>query len=251
MARVGSGAATLALLPGARTAIDPADWPRLLAVSVVWVGIPFTLFPLAEEHINSAVTGLLNGATHFSLVWSGRSTSTVLLGARSGGGWSSASPASRWSASARRPREGRRSWAFSWSSPRPACYGVAANLTGAIQQKYGSVAVMSKVLALATIWTVPFGLWGLSRSGFGWGAAAAVGVLGVLGTGIVFALMATLVGRVGGPRASFITYLVPVVSLILGAAFLCNDRVSAWALLGVAVGRRRGGAGVPCRVFTT
>ncbi|MGH9186211.1 MAG: EamA family transporter, partial [Acidimicrobiales bacterium] len=94
--------------------------------------------------------------------------------------------------------------------------------------------VMSKVLALAALWTAPFGLWGLSRSGFGWGAAASVGVLGVLGTGIAFALMATLVGRVGGPRASFITYLIPVVALVLGAVFR-EDRVSAWALLGVVL----------------
>ena len=34
----------------------------MVALSVIWVGIPFTLFPLAEQHINSAVTGLLNGA---------------------------------------------------------------------------------------------------------------------------------------------------------------------------------------------
>ena len=33
----------------------------LVILSVVWVTIPFTLFPLAEEHINSAVTGMLNG----------------------------------------------------------------------------------------------------------------------------------------------------------------------------------------------
>ena len=30
--------------------------------SLIWVAVPFTLFPLAEQHINSAVTGLLNGA---------------------------------------------------------------------------------------------------------------------------------------------------------------------------------------------
>ena len=38
-------------------------------------------------------------------------------------------------------------------------------------------------------------------------------MLGVVGTGLAFALMATLVGRVGSTRASFITYLIPVVSL--------------------------------------
>ena len=233
-ARVGLGAAALALLPGARTAIDRADWPRLVAVSVVWVGIPFTLFPLAEEHINSAVTGLLNGATpmfaglvgalffdraprgpqRWGLAVGFAGIALVSLGTAAEGGTAFVGVLMVLAATA--------------------CYGVATNLTGTIQQRYGSVAVMSKVLALATLWTAPFGLWGIGRSGFGWDAAAAVAVLGVLGTGIAFALMATLVGRVGGPRASFITYLIPVVSLVLGAVFR-DDRVSAWALLGVVL----------------
>jgi drug/metabolite transporter (DMT)-like permease len=46
--------------------------------------------------------------------------------------------------------------------------------------------------------------------------------------------MATLVGRVGGPRATFITYLIPGVSLVLGAVFL-GETVTALALVGVAV----------------
>ena len=29
---------------------------------MLWVAIPFTLFPLAEQHITSALTGLLNGS---------------------------------------------------------------------------------------------------------------------------------------------------------------------------------------------
>jgi drug/metabolite transporter (DMT)-like permease len=58
-------------------------------------------------------------------------------------------------------------------------------------------------------------------------------VLGVVGTGIAFALMGTLVGRVGSTRASFITYLIPVVALALGVAFR-DDDVFALELVGVA-----------------
>jgi drug/metabolite transporter (DMT)-like permease len=96
------------------------------------------------------------------------------------------------------------------------------------------VVVMSKMLALASVWTLPFGLWGLAHSGFGWGSAAATAVLGVFGTGLAFALMGTLVGRVGGPRASFITYLIPVVSLVLGSVFR-DDEIHLVALVGVAL----------------
>ena len=60
--RVGLGALILNLLPGPRLHLDPGDRARVVALSLLWVGIPFTLFPIAEQHISSAVTGLLNGA---------------------------------------------------------------------------------------------------------------------------------------------------------------------------------------------
>lgn len=233
-ARVGLGAAALAVLPAARTRVDRVDQRRLVAISIIWVGIPFTLFPLAEEHINSAVTGLLNGATPFfaglvgalffdrvprgpqraGLVVGFLGIALVSLGSAADGGSAVVGVVMVLAATV--------------------CYGIATNLTGALQQKYGSVAVMSKVLAIATIWTTPFGLWGLARSDFGWASTAATATLGLVGTGIAFAFMATLIGRVGGPRASFITYLIPVVSLILGAVFR-DDQVSALALLGVTL----------------
>ena len=45
--------------------------------------------------------------------------------------------------------------------------------------------------------------------------------------------MGSLVGRVGSTRASFITYLIPVVALVLGVAFR-DDEVVVLELLGVA-----------------
>lgn len=114
------------------------------------------------------------------------------------------------------------------------CYGIATNVAGPLQHKYGSVAVMAKMLALATLWTTPFGIYGLIRSTWSFGPTLAVVVLGVFGTGAAFGLMAELVGRVGGPRATVITYLIPIVSLVLGAVFL-GDRVAPMALVGVLI----------------
>jgi drug/metabolite transporter (DMT)-like permease len=55
-------------------------------------------------------------------------------------------------------------------------------------------------------------------------------VLGFLGTGLAFVAMGTLAGRVGATRASITTYLMPIVSIALGALVL-DERVppSAWA----------------------
>jgi hypothetical protein len=55
--RIASGAADLALVPAARRPIGRSDWPRLVTLSVLWVALPFTLFPIAQQWISSAVTG--------------------------------------------------------------------------------------------------------------------------------------------------------------------------------------------------
>lgn len=233
--RVGLGAGALLAVPAARrTEVAASDRGRLVAVSVIWVAVPFTLFPLAEEHINSAVAGLLNGATPlfaglFGALFFGRrprgpqfagmlvgfaGVALVSLGTSVGGGSAIVGVLMVLGATA--------------------CYGVATNLAVPLQQTYGSVVVMSRMLAIATVCTVPFGLWGLRTSEFDLGSSAAVALLGVVGTGLAFALMGTLVGRVGAHRATFITYLVPVVSLFLGVAFRA-DEVTALALVGVVL----------------
>ncbi len=234
-ARVGLGALALSVLPSARRAIDRADGRRILALSIIWVAIPFTLFPLAQQHINSAVTGLLNGATPiFAGIIGGlffarppRGPQRIGLGlgflgiaivsvASGGDGGSTAAIGVLMVLAA------------------TVCYGVATNFAGPIQQRYGSIPVMARMLVLATVWTAPFGLVGVARSDFSVGPAVAITVLGVVGTGVAFALMAELVGSVGGPRASIITHLIPIVSLGLGVGFLGDD-VSTVALGGVVL----------------
>ena len=231
-ARVGLGALALAVVPAARRPIEKADRPRILQLGVVWVAIPFTLFPLAEEHINSAVTGLLNGATPFF---------AGLIGAV----WFDRAPRGpqRWGiavgflgialiAVSSSAEGGTAIVGVVMVLVATLCYGFATNLTGPLQQKYGSVPLMARVLVIGSLFTTPFGIYGLIRSEFALGSAIAVTVLGVVGTGLAFVAMATLVGRVGGPRATFINYFVPVVSLVLGAVFL-SETVTVIALIGV------------------
>lgn len=232
--RVGLGALVLNLLPGGRTRVERADRGRLLAVSVLWVGVPFTLFPIAEQHINSAVTGLLNGATPmfvalFGALFFGRRTSgPQLLGVAVGF-------AGIVLISAPSLSEGsNQAIGVLLVLLATTCYGVATNLVVPLQLRYGSRSVMAKMLALATIWTLPFGLASLPSSRLEAAPIVAVVVLGVVGTGLAFPLMGTLVGRVGATRASFITYLVPVVALALGVV-VQSDEVAGLALVGVAL----------------
>lgn len=237
--RVGLGAAALwavQVLPGFRPAggVDRSDQPTVLLLSVVWVAVPFTLFPLAQQYINSALTGLLNGATPVFAA-----AVSVLLTRRLPG----------------RPQVLGMAvglvglFLLSWPSLQQSgseargvvmvvaatvCYGIAMNVAAPLQRQYGAITLMSRVLALATVWLIPVGLRDLESNNWSFAVLAPVVLLGVVGTGFAYWIMATLVGRVGSVRASFITYLIPVVSLVLGVA-IRSDRVAGLALVGAVL----------------
>lgn len=232
--RVALGAMALAVLPRRHDRIAAEDRTKLVVLSVLWVGIPFTLFPIAEQHINSAVTGLLNGGTPIFAAL----VATVLLGQPPRGaqlvgivvGFAGVVLISL-------PSIGdgsSQALGVGLVIAATVCYGFAINLAAPMQQKYGSMNLMAKMLALATIWTLPYGLWELDDAHWELGPLVAVAFLGVVGTGLAFAIMASLVGRVGSTRASFITYLIPVIALGLGVAFR-DDTVAPLAVVGIAL----------------
>ena len=86
-------------------------------------------------------------------------------------------------------------------------YGFALNLAVPLQQRYGAPAVMCRALGVAAVATAPFGLAGLADSRWDTGPVLAVTVLGVVGTGAAFVIMAALVGRVGATRGGVAIYL--------------------------------------------
>lgn len=231
--RVGLGALALAVIPRRRTPVQAADRSRIVALSVVWVAVPFTLFPIAEQHISSAVAGLLNGGTPiFAAIFAvalfrQRTRGAQLLGIAIGFvGVVLVSLPSIGDGSSE-------ALGVALVVAATVCYGLAVTIAAPLQQRYGSVDLMAKVLALATLWTAPYGLWQIGDASWEIGPVLAVAVLGVLGTGVAFALMGNLVGRVGSTRASFITYLIPAVALILGVTFR-GDEVVALELIGIA-----------------
>ncbi len=233
--RVGSGALALALVPGRRAPVSRSDALAMARLALVWVVVPFTLFPLAEQHVNSAVAGILNGATPIwaaviGTVWFGRPARgtqriglvvgfvgmvLVSVSSSSSGGDSAA-------------------LGVVLILVATMLYGWSVHLLGPLQRRLGAVPVARRTLAYATVATTPFGLWGLGDSTFELVPVVAVLVLGVVGTGLAFVLMSELTGRVGGSRASFVTYLIPVVAVGLGMAVL-GDEVHPAALVGVGL----------------
>lgn len=233
--RVSFGAAALWLVPKARaTKIERGDWPRIIALSILWVAIPFTLIPIAQQYINSAIAGMLNGAmpifaTVFAVILLRRlpRTLTVVgLGIGFLGVVAISAPSIGQGSS--------EALGVALVVVATACYGISVNIAAPIQQRYGSIPVMARMLALALVWTAPLGLIALPDSSFAWGSFLAIAAVGVLGTGLAFVVMGNLVGRVGSTRASFITYVIPVVALVLGVVFR-GDEVALIAVIGVVM----------------
>lgn len=234
MARVLLGAVALALVPGARRAVAGEDLPRVAFLGVIWMGVPLMLFPLAQQWVDSSVAGMLTGGTPLTTAaWS-----VVLLGRLPGRtqltgimvGFAGILAIS-WP-----ELEGSRAAALGAALVVLAIvlYGLAANVAVPLQQRYGSLPVLLRAQLAALVIVVPFGLYGLAGSTWAWGPALAMLPLGVLGTGLAFVLMTTLVGRVGGPRGSVAIYFVPVVAILLGVVFL-GERVAPIAIVGTAL----------------
>jgi drug/metabolite transporter (DMT)-like permease len=232
--RVVFGAAVLWAFPAARAPIPRADRPRLLAIGVLWVAIPFTLFPLAEQHITSALTGLLNGSlpifiTAIGAVMLGRLPDRSHLAGLAMGFAGVAIIALPAAGSGTSQALG-----VLLALGAVVCYGFAVNIAVPLTQRYGSVPVMARMLAIAAILTAPFGLWSLPRSEATTASIVAVAALGIVGTGLAFVMMGRLIARVGATRAGFALYVTPVVALILGVTFL-DERVHPEALAGIAL----------------
>lgn len=233
--RVALGAGFLALIPRTRSvSIDREDRGRIIMLAAIWVAIPFTLFPIAQQWIDSAVAGMLNGATPIFTAL----LATLLLRSLPGrlqiaglivgfaGILAIALPSAGSGSTA--------AIGVVLVVLATIGYAVSLNMVPPLQQKYGSLALMARVQWVAVPMVVPFGLVGLNDSSFAWPSLLAVAAIGILGTGLAFVLMGTLAGSVGATRASFITYLIPVVALVLGVVFR-DEVISPVAVLGVVL----------------
>ncbi len=234
MARVALGAGTLALFARSRAPIDGEDWPRVALLGVIWIAVPLLLFPIAQQWITSSVTGMINGAMPvFAAVWA-----TYLM--RKLPGWRQLVGIGLGFVGVLlvfvpELRAGTDQLVGALLVVLAvAFYGLSANLSVPVAQRYGALPVIFRAQLVALIIVTPIGLLQLSDSTWSLEAGLAMVPLGILGTGAAFAMMATLTGRVGGPRASIAIYFLPIVAVVLGVAIL-SESVEPIAVAGVAL----------------
>ncbi len=96
------------------------------------------------------------------------------------------------------------------------------------------IGVAAWVMVAGTIWLLPAALITAPGSVPDLGPLAAVTALGVVGTGLAFAIFYTLIGRVGPARSFIVSYLAPGFAVVYGALLL-DERITAATVAGLAL----------------
>lgn len=235
--RVVIGCVVVMAVPASRTPVPRGTWPRLAGLAVIWMVVPLSLFPFAEQRVSSSVTGMLNGATPVfaalvaTLLVRRAPPGRQLLGLAIGVLGVVLIAVPTWTNG---EGEGSSAVGVVMILSALACYGISLNLAGPLQRSLGALPMIGRVLIVTSVLLAPFGLASIDASEFEWGSAAAVAVLGAFGTGVAYVVQAANAGRYGGTRSASTTYLIPGVSLLLGL-LLRDESVAALAVVGSGV----------------
>lgn len=237
IARCVLGTAVLFLLAraaGQRLPRSRSTWGHLVVAALFCNAIPFALFAIGEQSVDSGVAGVLNATTPLWSLLIG-----LLLGTDRGlrplrltglvlGFAGTVLIFAPWH------RSGLLTWGALALLAAAASYAVAfAYMARKLTSGQAPLAYSAAQLLMATGWTtlsLPFaGPVDTDLTGL-----AAVTALGVLGTGVTFYLNYRLIADEGPTTAATVGYLLPVVSVALGAVVL-DERVEARVLTGMAI----------------
>jgi drug/metabolite transporter (DMT)-like permease len=231
--RIAIGFLTLSLFPSARRPVARADWAGTAALGVLWFAFPLSMFPFAEQHVSSALTGMLNGATPLFVAavagflagqLPGRGTMVGLI-VGFGGAVVMALPAMGGATSA---------FGVGLILAALISYGVALNVARPLQQRNGAIPVIWRALGVALILTAPLGLPAALDGAWSMRPALAMLGLGAGGTAIATILTATAAGRMGATKASVSAFIIPVVALMLGIV-IRHEHVTMVSIAGAAI----------------
>ena len=225
---------TLSLVPAARRPILRRDRVGTMWLSVVWLAFPMSMFPHAEQHVSSALTGMLNGATPLAAAAVAAFLAGQLPSRIVGAGLVVGFTGIVLMALPGLDSGGNSARGVLLISAAIASYGVAINLARPLQQRNGALPVVWRTLGFALLLTAPLGVPALIDAQWTARSFLAVLALGCLGTAVANVVMAVAAGRLGATRASATTFLIPVVALVLGV-FVRGERVAAIAVAGSAL----------------
>ena len=232
--RIVFGTSTIVWLRKARAPVERKDWPAVVVVGLLWMSIPFLLFPIAQQWIESSLAGMINGAVPLFAALVATIASRRPPGAAQAAGLVvgfGGVIAVSWPAI-----QGAQSTATGALLVLLAtvCYGIALNVVVPLQRKYGSLPILLRVQAVAIAVTIVPGIIAATDSSFSLQSLIALVPLGCLGTGLAFVWMTALAGRVGASRGAVTIYFIPVVAIALGT-FFRNETIAVLSLVGTGL----------------
>lgn len=212
---------------------DRGTWGRLVVAALFCNTLPFALFSIGEQTVDSGIAGVLNATTPLWSVLIATALGERLRPVRLAGlglGFAGVLVIfAPWH------RHGLASWGALALLAAAASYAVAFAYMGRHLTNRGEPLAMSAAqLAAAT----GLAALALPAGGLEWapttGALLAVAVLGIAATGITFYLNYRVIEDEGPTAAATVGYLLPVVSVALGAIVL-DEPVGPRVVAGMAV----------------
>jgi drug/metabolite transporter (DMT)-like permease len=225
------GFMVLVAFPPARRPVARSDWPTIAILGVIWMALPLLLIPTAQQWIASSVAAMINGAVPLfaalvAAIMLSRAPGRIqLVGLAIGF-------TGVFLISLRGDGSGTQLGGVMLMLLASMLEGLAMNVAVPLQQRYGALPVLLRSVGVAAVVTLPLALVNLPDSDVQLSSVAAVASLGLLGTGVAYIAMVTLVGRMGATRGAVAIYLMPVVALVLGVA-LRDETVTIGAGLGI------------------
>jgi len=233
------GASVLVVLCYAGRNRLPRDrrlWGHLAVAAFFGNAVPFTLFALGERSVDSGVAGVLNATTPLwvlviaIVLRTERGLSATKIGGLLLGFAGTLLIFSPWEVSFA-------SWDALVILLAAIMYAVSFAYIGRFISGRGVAPIAlsaSQIIAATGLTAVAMPVYGLAPIHLHWGAAVAVTILGVFGTGLAFALNYRIITDEGPTNAATVGYLLPVVSVLLGALFL-HEALTPHVIAGMVV----------------
>lgn len=238
--RCALGAAVVVVLCRSAKRSLPRDrrvWAHLVVAAFFGNALPFILFGVGERTVDSGVAGVLNATTPLwtlllgVLIGTERALRPVRLGGLLLGFAGTLVIFAPWK------QAGLVSWGALAILAGAASYAIAYTHIGR-KLSDGSTAPIAlsaaQLLTATALTTLALPLGGLDAVRLDPTALIAVAVLGVFGTGFAFALNYRLIADEGATNATTVGYLLPVVSVLLGAAVL-DESLTPRVVVGMVV----------------
>ena len=153
--RITFGCIVLWLIPTNSTPIAPEDRKKVLLLGVTWIAFPLTMFPIAQQWINSSLTGMLNSALPVLTVLIGLAVfkiptaSIQLIGVITGLGGLILIGLPEVTT------DGTNALGVLLVILAVLSYSVAVHIAGPLQREYGAIPVVRNALLVAVVLSTP------------------------------------------------------------------------------------------------